>query len=97
MRAIASGVLTKQVLRPDRSKQTTDPDVILARRLAAVCERYGVSLPQAALAFPGRHSAVASVLIGAASRAEIRADAALVRQSVPADLWRDEELLRLLA
>ncbi len=97
VRAIASGVLTKQVLRPDRSKQTTDPEVILARRLAAVCERYGVSLPQAALAFPGRHSAVASVLIGAASRAEIRADAALVRQSVPADLWRDEELLSLLA
>jgi D-threo-aldose 1-dehydrogenase len=97
VRAIASGVLTKLVLRTDRSKQTTDPGVILARRLAAVCERYGVSLPQAALAFPGRHSAVASVLIGAASRAEIRADAALVRQSVPAELWRDEELLRLLA
>ncbi|MEU4393254.1 aldo/keto reductase [Kribbella sp. NPDC023855] len=97
VRAIASGVLTKQVLWTDRSKQTTDPGMILARRLAAVCERYGVSLPQAALAFPGRHSAVASVLIGAASRAEIRADAVLVRQSVPAELWRDEELLRLLA
>jgi D-threo-aldose 1-dehydrogenase len=48
------------------------------------------------LAFPGRHSAVGSVLIGAASQAEIRADAALVRQPIPADLWRDEELLRLL-
>lgn len=94
--AIASGVLSKQVLQIDRSKQTTDPGVILARRISAVCERYGVSLPQAALAFPGRHSAVASVLIGAASRAEIRADAALVRQSVPSELWRDEELLRLL-
>jgi D-threo-aldose 1-dehydrogenase len=96
VRAIASGVLTKQVLQTDRSKQTTDPGVILARRLAAVCERYGVSLPQAALAFPGRHPAVASVLIGAASRAEIRADAALVRQSVPSELWGDDELLRLL-
>jgi D-threo-aldose 1-dehydrogenase len=94
--AIASGVLSKQVLQIDRSKQTTDPGIILARRISAVCERYGVSLPQAALAFPGRHSAVASVLIGAASRAEIRADAALVRQSVPGELWRDEELLRLL-
>jgi D-threo-aldose 1-dehydrogenase len=94
--AIVSGVLSRQVLQIDRSKQTTDPSTILARRIAAVCERYGVSLPQAALAFPGRHSAVASVLIGAASQAEIRADAALVRQSVPAELWRDKELLRLL-
>jgi D-threo-aldose 1-dehydrogenase len=94
--AIASGVLSKQVLQIDRSKQTTDPSVILARRISAVCERYGVSLPQAALAFPGRHPAVGSVLIGAASQAEIRADAALVRQSVPAELWRDPELLRLL-
>jgi len=95
--AIASGVLSKQVLQIDRSKQTTDPGAILARRISAVCERYGVSLPQAALAFPGRHPAVSSVLIGAASQAEIRADAALVRQSVPAELWRDVELLRLLA
>ncbi|GAA1584560.1 aldo/keto reductase [Kribbella sancticallisti] len=94
--AIAAGVLGKEVLRIDQSKQTTDPTAILARRISAVCERYGVSLPQAALAFPGRHSAVGSVLIGAASQAEIRADAALVRQSVPAELWRDQELLGLL-
>jgi D-threo-aldose 1-dehydrogenase len=94
--AIVSGVLSKQVRQPDQSKQATDPAVILARRISAVCERYGVSLPQAALAFPGRHSAVASVLIGAASPAEIRADAALVRQLVPATLWHDKELLRLL-
>jgi D-threo-aldose 1-dehydrogenase len=94
--AIVSGVLTPEVLQTDRSKHATDPTTILARRLSAVCERYGVSLPQAALAFPGRHSAVTSVLIGAASQAEIRADAALVRQSVPAALWTDEELLRLL-
>jgi D-threo-aldose 1-dehydrogenase len=94
--AIASGVLSRQVLQIDQSKHATDPATILARRISAVCERYGVSLPQAALAFPGRHSAVGSVLIGAASQAEIRADAALVRQSVPGELWRDAELLRLL-
>ena len=94
--AIVSGVLTPQVLQTDRSKHATDAATILARRISAVCERYGVSLPQAALAFPGRHPAVTSVLIGAASQAEIRADAALVRQSVPAALWNDEELLTLL-
>ena len=91
---IVSGVLTPQVLRVEK---TSDPAAIQARRISAVCERYGVSLPQAALAFPSRHSAVTSVLIAAASPAEIRAGAALVRQPVPEKLWRDPELLRLLA
>ncbi|MFK4086214.1 aldo/keto reductase [Kribbella sp. NPDC020789] len=85
---IVSGVLSAEVLHSDS---------VQARRISAVCERYGVSLPQAALAFPSRHAAVTSVLISAASPAEIRADAALVRQPVPATLWRDPELLRLLA
>ncbi|TDC29457.1 aldo/keto reductase [Kribbella albertanoniae] len=85
---IVSGVLSPEVLHTDS---------VPARRISAVCERYGVSLPQAALAFPARHAAVTSVLISAASPAEIRADAALVRQPVPANLWRDPELLRLLS
>ncbi|WP_405057507.1 aldo/keto reductase [Kribbella sp. NBC_01505] len=85
---IVSGVLSPEVLHNDS---------VQARRISAVCERYGVSLPQAALAFPARHTAVTSVLISAASPAEIRADAALVRQPVPATLWRDPELLRLLS
>jgi D-threo-aldose 1-dehydrogenase len=37
------------------------------------------------------------VLIAASTPAEIRADAALVRQPVPERLWRDPELLRLLS
>ncbi|HZX05323.1 MAG TPA: hypothetical protein VFF46_20435, partial [Kribbella sp.] len=73
------------------------PDTVRARRITAVCERYGVSLPQAALAYPSRHPAVTSVLISAASPAEIRADARLVRQPVPERLWKDPELIRLLS
>ena len=91
---IVSGVLTPQVLQADKS---SDPAAIQARRISAVCERYGVSLPQAALAFPSRHPAVTSVLIAASTPAEIRADAALVRQPVPVQLWRDLELERLLS
>ncbi|MGW1343780.1 aldo/keto reductase [Kribbella sp. NPDC002412] len=91
---IVSGILTPQVLQ---TEQSSDPATIRARRISAVCERYGVSLPQAALAFPTRHSAVTSVLIAAASAAEIRADAALVRQPVPVNLWRDPDLARLVS
>jgi D-threo-aldose 1-dehydrogenase len=93
--AIVSGVLTPQVLQTDGYPEPTDEVSIRAGQIAAICERYGVSLPQAALDFPGRHPAVTSVLIGAASAAEIRADAALVRKPVPADLWRDSELHKL--
>ncbi|WP_427895265.1 aldo/keto reductase [Kribbella sp. GL6] len=74
-----------------------EPETVQARRISAVCERYGVSLPQAALAYPSRHPAVTSVLITAASPAEIRADAALVRRPVPERLWKDPELIRLLS
>ncbi|MFI6833528.1 aldo/keto reductase [Kribbella sp. NPDC050241] len=91
---ILSGILTRPILQSEKS---SDPVAIRARRISAVCERYGVSLPQAALAFPARHAAVTSVLIAAASPAEIRADAALVRQPVPAALWQDPELLRLVS
>jgi D-threo-aldose 1-dehydrogenase len=91
---IVSGVLTPQMLQAEES---SDPTAIQAHRISAVCERYGVSLPQAALAFPSRQPAVASVLIAASTPAEIRADAALVRQPVPAQLWSDPELERLLS
>ncbi|MEU4602055.1 aldo/keto reductase [Kribbella sp. NPDC023972] len=91
---IVSGILTPQVLR---TEQSSDPATIHARQISAVCERYGVSLPQAALAYPTRHPAVTSVLIAAASPAEIRADAALVRKPVPVNLWRDPDLLRLVS
>jgi D-threo-aldose 1-dehydrogenase len=86
--AIVSGILTPQVLQTSTDR---------ARQISAVCERYGVLLPQAALAFPHRHSAVTSILIAAGSPAEIRADAALVRRPVPANLWRDPELLELVS
>jgi D-threo-aldose 1-dehydrogenase len=93
-RALARGVsvIVSSVLTP----QVLQPETVQARRISAVCERYGVSLPQAALAFPGRHAAVTSVLIAASTPAEVRADAALVRQPVPEKLWRDPELTRLL-
>jgi D-threo-aldose 1-dehydrogenase len=58
-----------------------------ARRIAAVCERYDVTLPQAALAFPLRHPAVVSVLAGARSAGEVERNAALAATPVPGDLW----------
>ena len=73
--------------------------VARANAIADVCERHGVDLPTAALAFPLRHPAVASVVIGCRTAAQVRSGIERYRTAVPADLWRDledEGLLRPL-
>jgi D-threo-aldose 1-dehydrogenase len=58
-------------------------------RIADVCEAHGVTLPQAALAFPLLHPVVAAVVAGMRSVAEVRGDVAAFEASVPAALWSD--------
>jgi D-threo-aldose 1-dehydrogenase len=67
------------------------PPTILARRdlLAAVCARHGVPLPAAAIQFPLRHPAVATVLVGARSPDEIAEDMRLLGMPVPEELWAE--------
>ncbi|MFT3866502.1 MAG: aldo/keto reductase [Solirubrobacterales bacterium] len=65
-----------------------------ANALADLCERHGVTLPQAALQFPTRHPAVATVVVGMRSPAEVEADLALIAEPVPEELW--EEIDRLV-
>jgi D-threo-aldose 1-dehydrogenase len=60
-----------------------------AQRLRAVCERHGVPLAAAAIQFPLRHPAVAAVLVGARSKAELEEDLRLFRLDVPDALWAD--------
>lgn len=58
-----------------------------ARLLADVCERYGVTLPHAALRFPLRHPAVVCVLAGLRTALEARSAADLTAREVPPELW----------
>ncbi|MCT9931319.1 aldo/keto reductase [Planotetraspora sp. A-T 1434] len=60
-----------------------------AREMARVCERHGVTLPQAAMAFPLRHPAVKSVVIGMRSAAEVEQNMTLAAQPIPDALWPD--------
>lgn len=60
-----------------------------ARQLQVACARYGVPLRAAAARFPSRHPAVASVLIGARSPAEITDAISLWGTGIPAALWHD--------
>lgn len=66
-------------------------DAVLARalRLKAVCDRYDVPLAAAALQFPLAHPAVATVITGMRSPAEVEENTRLVALPIPAALWED--------
>jgi D-threo-aldose 1-dehydrogenase len=63
---------------------------IIARvaRIEEVCAAYSVPLRAAALQFPRAHPAVATVLVGARTVAEIGENIALANAPIPAELWR---------
>jgi D-threo-aldose 1-dehydrogenase len=71
------------------------PDDLIARAqaMAAVCERHGVTLPQAAMAFPFRHPAVVSAILGMRSADEVRENMELASHPIPEELWTDLEAL----
>jgi D-threo-aldose 1-dehydrogenase len=62
---------------------------ILARlaRLRKTCAEYGVPLRAAALAFPARHPAVTSVLVGCRTAAEVDDNADMFAHDIPTALW----------
>lgn len=67
-----------------------------ARALDAACRRHDVALTAAALQFPLAHPAVAAVVVGARTAAEITENAAAFDAPIPDELWRtlrDEGLL----
>jgi D-threo-aldose 1-dehydrogenase len=69
-----------------------------ARRLESVCARHDVPLKAAAVQFPLAHPAVTSLVAGVRSVAHLDDYPALMRVSIPADLWadlREEGLLPL--
>jgi D-threo-aldose 1-dehydrogenase len=57
------------------------------RQIADVCERFGVDLPTAAVAFAGRHPAVASVVVGLRTPAQVHDLMTRWRRVVPEALW----------
>jgi D-threo-aldose 1-dehydrogenase len=65
------------------------PADVLARaeRLAEICERHGVTLPEAALQFPLREPAVRSVVVGAATPEQVRENARRLAVEIPEALW----------
>jgi D-threo-aldose 1-dehydrogenase len=67
------------------------PTELIARAnaIADVCERHGISLPAAALAFPLLHPAVLSVVVGVRDASQVNSNVERYSTSIPADLWSD--------
>jgi D-threo-aldose 1-dehydrogenase len=93
-----SGVLVKPSADSWYDYGPVPPAVLeRAQRLDAVCARYGIPLPAAALQFPLAHPAVKTIVVGYRSAAEVAENAAWARLPIPAALWddlRQEGLLR---
>jgi D-threo-aldose 1-dehydrogenase len=90
---LVGGAFNSGILATPETDATYDyrtaPDSLIARarKLASTCARFGVPLRAAAVRFPLTHPAVASVLIGARSAAEI-SDAITLRElDIPPALW----------
>jgi D-threo-aldose 1-dehydrogenase len=66
------------------------------RQIESVCGRHGVPLRAAALQFPLAHPAVAAVIPGSRSAAEVEENCRLIRLAIPRDFWgelREQALL----
>jgi D-threo-aldose 1-dehydrogenase len=87
---IAGGVFNSGVLAGGDTfnYETAPPDVLArVRGLRETCARHGVPLPAAAVQFPMRHPAVATVLFGCRTPEEVAEDVRLADIDVPDALW----------
>jgi D-threo-aldose 1-dehydrogenase len=86
-----SGVLAAGSRGHGRFDYKAPPPEVLARveRLEAVAQRHDVPLKAAALQFPLGHPAVASVIPGARSAAEVEENVKMMSHPIPASFWND--------
>ncbi|MFD5116341.1 aldo/keto reductase [Streptomyces sp. NPDC058391] len=92
---VVGGVFNSGLLADPRPGAMYDyaaaPPALLDRalRMDAVTRRHDIPLRAAALHYPLRHPAVASVLVGTRSAAEVQDAAELAGRTVPDDLWAE--------
>ncbi len=90
---IAGGVFNSGILANPRpgaryNYNPAPPELVhRAEQMKAICDRHGVSLKAAAIQFPLRHPAVASVVVGCRSAAELEENVRAFGESIPEDLW----------
>jgi D-threo-aldose 1-dehydrogenase len=101
---IAAAVYNSGLLSADRPAAglTYDylpaPESLIERvtRIAEVCERHGVRLPEAAVQFPLRHPATASVVVGMRTADQVDSTLDRLAARIPVALWDDLRATGLL-
>jgi len=92
---LVGGVMNSGVLVDPRAgsrfNYTPAPAAVVerARRLAVVCERHAVPLRAAAIQFPLAHPAVRALVAGVRRVDHLDEYPALMRRSIPGDLWAE--------
>jgi D-threo-aldose 1-dehydrogenase len=86
-----SGILARDLSLPVTFDYEQAPARLVeqARKLTEICMAHRVDLKAAALQFVLAHPAVATVVPGAQSVAELEQNIAMVRQDIPTALWSD--------
>ena len=90
---IAGGVFNSGILANPRpgttfNYQPAPPEIVdRALRMQEICARHGVELKAAAIQFPLRHPAVASVLTGCRSVREVEENVRMFQAPIPSSLW----------
>ncbi|MGK9146051.1 aldo/keto reductase [Plantibacter flavus] len=92
---VAAGVYNSGVLSRPRPpadafyEYERAPMELIARvhAIADVCEEFGVQLPDVAIAYPLRHPAVVSVVVGMRTADQVRGTMERVNREIPEALW----------
>ncbi|MGI5430263.1 aldo/keto reductase [Streptomyces sp. CA-179760] len=101
---VAVGVFNSGLLSRDRPAggmkydyQDAPTDLVhRAPAIAEVCERYGTTLPAAAIAFPSAHPAVVNVTLGMRTAEQLRRNVELHARRVPDGLWDESRAQGLI-
>ena len=93
-----SGVLATGARQGAKYDYNDAPAWVMNRvaRIEAVCARHDTPIAAAALQFPLAHPAMAAIIPGAVSRAEIQGNFALLRRPIPTALWDELRSLGLI-
>jgi D-threo-aldose 1-dehydrogenase len=86
---IAGGVFNSGILAGGNTFDYETAPAEVVARVAALRARFGSSLTAAAVQFPLRHPAVATVLVGCRTPEEIEEDVRLSEVELPAELWAE--------
>lgn len=100
---IAAGVFNSGILADPKpgarfNYAEADPKLLArAQAMREICDGHDVPLRAAALQFPAAHPAVASILVGARTPAEVDDALAMYAHPIPGALWHDLKRAGLLA